>query len=96
MTKEEAIKVLEQMKDGFVAVHNGNPVMYGFGDYGLQAFDMAINALKNERPKGHWLDRDGEPTDNQYAVYCSECTNWSEYASDFCMNCGADMRGENE
>lgn len=46
MTRDEAIKVLEQMKDGFIAVHNGNPVMYGFSDYGVQAFDMAINALE--------------------------------------------------
>lgn len=46
MTNEEAIKVLGQIKDGFIAVHNGNPVMYGFSDYGVQAFDMAIEALK--------------------------------------------------
>ena len=45
MTREEAIKVLGQMKDGFVAVHNGNPVMCGFSDYGVQAFDIAIEAL---------------------------------------------------
>ncbi len=48
MTREEAIKVLGQMKDGFVAVHNGNPVMWGYSDYGVQAFDMAIEALKRE------------------------------------------------
>ncbi len=50
---------------------------------------------EGDRPKGRWLTSNGVPTKNQYAVYCSECENWSEYASDFCMNCGADMRGEN-
>ena len=57
----------------------------------VEAFKMAIKALENERPKGHWLDRNGERTGDQYDVVCSECTNWSEYASDFCMNCGARM-----
>lgn len=51
----------------------------------------AVSALEAERSKGHWLDRNGERTGDHYAVFCSECTNWSEYASDFCMNCGARM-----
>ena len=46
MTREEAIKVLGKIKDGFIAVHNGNPVVYGYSDYAMQAFDMAIEALK--------------------------------------------------
>jgi len=96
MTREDAIKVLELMKEGFIAVQNGNSVMYGFGNYGVQAFDMAIEALECAPPKGRWLNVDGIPTKAQYAVYCSECTNWSEYASNYCMNCGADMRGEGD
>lgn len=48
MTREEAIKVLDQMKDGFIAVRNGNPVMYGFSDYAMQAFDIAIEALQTD------------------------------------------------
>lgn len=70
----------------------------GLRDYldAEEALKTAIEALKDERLKGHWLDKDGEPTDDQYAVHCSKCTKWSEYASNFCMNCGADMRGEEE
>lgn len=51
MTREEAIKVLKQMKEGYIAVHNGNTVMWEFSDYGVQAFDMAIMALDREQRK---------------------------------------------
>ena len=101
MIKEEAIKVLEQMKDGFIAVYNGNPVMYGFSDYGVQAFDMAIEALKNERPKGYWIlsqSQDKEDTDNgNYRFECSNCgysdTHSKATEVPYCWHCGASMKG---
>ena len=38
-----------------------------------------------ERPQGEWiLDSVG--------VYCSECKTHPDYSSNFCPNCGADMR----
>lgn len=49
------------------------------------------------RPQGEWLIvgrvmKNGKPL----AVRCSECNKSPKYAveSDFCPNCGADMRGE--
>ena len=97
MTREEAIKVLGQMKDGFVEVHNGNPVMWEFSDYGVQAFDMAIEALKNERPKGHWVPYKHEScTYGKTNYICSECGHvGTKFKEGFCMCCGADMRGDN-
>lgn len=93
MIKEEAIKVLEQMKDGFIAVYNGNPVMYGFSDYGVQAFDMAIEALKNERPKGRWLHYRTKSGIIRHE--CSACgdsfTTSDTYGMYYCSNCGARM-----
>lgn len=71
-----------------------------------------IEAIKSvpsaDRPRGEWvdmngnpvpLDEDGAPTNS---CWCSECGEWlvasDEYSTrgNFCPNCGADMRGENE
>lgn len=58
----------------------------------------AIEALSNERPKGRW----GEPYEIRgfdiVGRDCSECGYTSgELGSNFCPNCGADMReGEEE
>lgn len=42
---------------------------------------------KFERPQGEWkLDSVG--------AYCSECKVHPDYTSNFCPNCGADMRKE--
>ena len=61
------------------------------------AIDMAIEALK-ERPHGEWIDRsDGGriryPFWERYE--CSKCGAKSENTN-FCPNCGADMRKEGE
>lgn len=59
-----------------------------------------------DRPKGEWLDEDGdkvEVDDNgitECSCWCSVCGEWlvasDEYSTkgNFCPNCGADMRGE--
>lgn len=46
------------------------------------------------RKKGRWLYSDGTPAElwGSYGVYCSACKEQSEEASNFCGNCGADMR----
>lgn len=47
-------------------------------------------------PKGHWTEHPHEWGDNwQYSQYeCSCCHNWAYYDTDYCPNCGADMREE--
>ena len=50
-----------------------------------EALDLAIKALE-ERSQGEWkLDSLG--------AYCSECGTHPDYSSNYCPNCGADMRG---
>jgi hypothetical protein len=45
--------------------------------------------LADLRPKGRWLHR------NSGIAYCSECdTEAEEDGTNFCPNCGADMRGD--
>lgn len=47
-----------------------------------------------EPRKGRWIYSDGTPAElwGSYGVYCSACKEQSEEASNFCGNCGADMR----
>lgn len=58
---------------------------------------LDIPSAEPERKKGEWID--GMPYVNSHWKVCSEC---HETAPDscggfnFCPNCGADMRGENE
>jgi len=47
-----------------------------------------------ERNKGRWLDDHGNEKKDGYGADCSVCGWWSEYLTDFCGSCGADMRGE--
>lgn len=51
-----------------------------------------------EQRKGHWIEHPHECGINwEYSMYeCSECHEWAEDDSDFCPNCGADMREEQE
>lgn len=47
-----------------------------------------------QRSKGHWIEHPHEWGDNwQYSRYeCSNCHTWAYFDSDFCPDCGADMR----
>ena len=50
------------------------------------------------RPKGGWVSegRVYPPTNAYNSAYCSHCGEWSEYLTDYCGNCGADMREETD
>lgn len=46
-----------------------------------------------DRPKGEWVNEEGI----HGAVYCSECSyELRVNNTNFCPNCGADMRGNND
>ena len=49
--------------------------------------------LKSERPKGKWITRT-EDNGVNYRFYCSCCNREVLLITEFCPNCGADMRGE--
>lgn len=47
--------------------------------------------IEPQRMRGKWIQADkNEP----YFVQCSVCRYMTDNESDFCPNCGADMRGE--
>ena len=79
MTNEEAIKKLKEQQAEF------NDTYVDFAGVN-EAYNLAIKALENERPKGEWINRHFEHAD------CSICGRRNAYHGDFCMHCGADMR----
>jgi len=90
MTNSEAIAVLMEQKR---YVHENSVPD--------QALDIGIKALKNERKKGKWIKH--EPFDKGHkncnvCIECSVCGIWFGYdcyaRTNYCPNCGADMRGE--
>jgi len=84
MTREEAIRLIGWLKSTTNREDD------------LEAIDMAIEAL-SERPKGKWIEvtngRGGHECSNCHA-YAPSYMSGDEHLSDFCPNCGADMRGE--
>ena len=87
MIKADAIYYLTWLKDE--AIDDAD-------SHRCEALDMAIEALENERPKGHWIRKTVDRGFNADWV-CSECRHrvYSDFVDfNYCPNCGADMRGE--
>ena len=89
MTREEAI---EQLK-----VYRACMLVDGAE---VEAYNMAIEALKQEPKTGRWIEKDGYDGDTYYD--CSECgeswttiegTPWNN-GMKYCPNCGANMGSE--
>ena len=99
MTNEEAINALKRIR-----VEAINNFISDWEDY--EAFGIAIKALasrRNEPLEAEWIDR-GWKGDWQFetdgrgncwkAFECSNCNTISKVQTNFCSNCGTDMRGE--
>lgn len=65
----------------------------------MNAYDASEQAYKrgyeqgkkDARKKGRWV------WDERFHDYtCSECHNWDLKTPNFCSNCGAEMRGEED
>ena len=93
MTRQEAIAILERLQE---------PEPYEpqitFDDY--DALQMAIDALsQKKRGIGKWVHRNDDYND---WLECSQCGYGSEgevkYGenTNYCPNCGADMRGKQD
>lgn len=61
-----------------------------------------IEAIKSvpsaDRPRGRWHYSDGKPATigQSFGVICDQCGTESEYCTNFCGECGADMQGDTE
>lgn len=92
MTNKEAIEILESIKE----INEVDPAMIDNND--CIALDMAIEALKNERPHGKWTEHQDCFDDTYYT--CSHCgEDWTtiegnptDNLMNYCPMCGADMR----
>lgn len=73
-------------------------LMYRMGtDSNKKRLDDWINSLPPIQPKrGRWHYSDGKPAriGLSFGVVCDQCGTESEYCTNFCGECGADMRGE--
>ena len=64
--------------------------------------DDVYNAIKQLPPiqpkRGKWHYSDGKPAriGLSFGVVCDQCGTESEYCTNFCGECGADMRGEQD
>lgn len=85
MTIEEAIRDIEECVIPYV---------------GGMSLRMAVEALKEQRPHGEWIEhRQFSTVGYFYSEYeCSNCHDevWQKTEWQFCPNCGADMRKEGD
>lgn len=101
MTKQEALTVLEKyeaLSCGVCLQDNYKNKKYIDAE---EVMKFAIEAVKQlERKKGKWIhERLASTTGGSYPVTrCSVCQNAMpfEWEAQFCPNCGADMRGEQD
>lgn len=82
MTREEAIQQLKIMRQQYSHIRRQ--------EREWEAVDMAIEALRQEKPKGRWIE------EGLMMWKCSECGLLSFSDSHFCSDCGADMRNNEE
>lgn len=70
------------------------PIMLVSEENALLDCVREINQLPSAQKKGHWIDANpDEPLDPRQT--CSECGNTEIlHSANYCPNCGADMRGE--
>ena len=56
-----------------------------------------VPSVTPKRKRGKWIDETFKPWGLVYHPYrCDQCGEHSEADSNFCPNCGADMRGEQD
>ena len=95
MSNEQAVQILIPMRN-MMCDQNGCPISDA-----VFALDKAIEVLSADRPRGEWVrhehpryeyDRENGDTEAGIWYSCSICQSIPVYKSNFCPNCGADMR----
>ena len=60
-------------------------------------YERLKQAPSADRPRGKWVyHKDNMPCVRWDRWECDQCHNRTEYISDYCPNCGADMRGADD
>ena len=99
--KEEYIKKSDLLKDRYIYCEDCDPItgetvkeVIGIVDYILYAeIEDMSGADVRENIHGEWnLQEINE--DHDYEWVCSKCKKRNDVKTNFCPNCGADMRGE--
>lgn len=57
----------------------------------LQEKVAELQEKNADRPHGEWIKQNAELKISEYR--CSECGHYQDEITNFCLNCGADMRG---
>ena len=94
MMNEEAIKIFKEIREELIAKETELSKQV-FENLGIKAIDLAIKALEQARPKGKWIVH---PKGIYAHLVCSKCLSNAPYdcKTNYCPNCGADMRGDSE
>lgn len=91
MTRKEAIDIINSIK-----------YIVKIDDYSDRleiALDMAVEALKEQRPHGEWIYKGGKywcSSCGEKAIYHSHVKEPLPHLTNFCPNCGASMMKEGE
>ena len=66
--------------------------------FGCEAYREWLEQLPSAQKKGQWVyDAEAYPLGNPYGHYdCDQCGESVPRKTNFCPNCGADMRGEDD
>ena len=81
----------DELKTTFPTCDNSKSIL-------IASVRATINHMPTiERKKGKWIDETFEPWGLVYHPYkCNQCGEHSEAASNYCPNCGSEMRGYDE
>jgi predicted amidophosphoribosyltransferase len=92
MTNEEAIKELRDASDSEVR-YGDTKNHYDKVMKRVEALDLAIKALEQQRPKGRWLEQKDIHKHHYGWSFCSECGAFlmSSDGANYCSCCGAKM-----
>ena len=96
MTNKEAVKVIQEHLDHWKRLLAEHICEKQEGEETIEAFDMAINVLKQQKV-GYWIPEIlGLPLSDGSieCVKCSNCRCHFDFISNFCPNCGAKMEDE--